>query len=369
MATDQTGPLTPQPGIMGIAAYVPGEHGLAGHNRVVVLSANENPLGPGDAARKAYIDAAASLERYPEGSARVLREAIAKAEGLEADRIVCGAGSDELLTMLGHCYAGVGDEIVYSAHGFTMYPIIAQSVGARPVAAPETDLTADVEALLAAVTPRTKMVYLANPNNPTGTYLPMRALQDFRARLREDILLVLDAAYVEYVTAADYGNPADLVRQNRNVVMCRTFSKIHGLAAVRLGWCYGPPEVIAVLNRVRGPFNVNSAAQAAGVAAILDKAHQDRSRAHNAHWLPWLTAEIRKLGLEVPSSQGNFILVRFPDQPGRDSAAAIEHLNAHGIIPRRMAAYGLPDSVRITIGLEEDNRAVVAALRQFVERT
>lgn len=366
MASDQTGPLTPQPGIMGIAPYVPGGHGLAGHNRVIVLSANENPLGPGDAARQAYIDAAGTLERYPEGTARELREAIAKAEGLEADQIVCGAGSDELLTMLGHCYAGVGDEVLYSAHGFTMYPIIAQSVGARPVAAPERDLTADVEALLAAVTPNTKIVYLANPNNPTGTYLPMRALQDFRARLREDILLVLDAAYVEYVTASDYGSPAEMVRQHKNVVMCRTFSKIHGLAAVRLGWCYGPKEVIAVLNRVRGPFNVNSAAQAAGVAAILDKAHQDRSRAHNAEWLPWLTEEIRKLGLEVPSSQGNFILVRFPQEPGRDAAAAIAHLNSRGIIPRQMAAYGLPDAVRITIGLEDDNQAVAATLREFV---
>lgn len=369
MATDQTGPLTPQPGIMNIAPYVPGEHGLAGHNRVIVLSANENPLGPGEAARKAYVDAAASLERYPEGSARALREAIASAEGLEADRIVCGAGSDELLTMLGHCYAGVGDEIIYSSHGFTMYPIIAQSVGARPVAAPETNLTADVEALLAAVTPNTRIMYIANPNNPTGTYLPMQALQDLRARLREDILLVLDAAYVEYVTAEDYGDPAELVRQNQNVVMCRTFSKIHGLAGVRLGWCYGPKSVVEVLNRVRGPFNVNSAAQAAGVAAILDKAHQERSRKHNAEWQPWLSEEIRKLGLEVPPSQGNFILVRFPTEPRRDAAAAIEHLNAHGIIPRRMAGYGLPDSLRITIGLEEDNRAVVAALSEFMGAT
>jgi histidinol-phosphate aminotransferase len=368
MATETTGPIKPQPGIMGIAPYVPGEHNLAGHNKVRVLSANENPLGPGDAARKAYIEAAGALERYPDGSSRELREAIAATEGLEADQIVCGAGSDELLTMLGHAYAGVGDEILYSAHGFTMYPIIAQSVGARPVAAPETNLTADVEALLAAVTPRTKMVYIANPNNPTGTYLPMSAMRDFRARLRQDILLVLDAAYVEYVRADDYGDPVDLVRENQNVVMCRTYSKIHGLAAVRLGWCYAPKPIIEVLNRVRGPFNVNSAAQAAGIAAIKDRAHQDRSRAHNSRWLPWLTEQIRGLGLEVPESQGNFILVRFPKQPGRDAQAAIEHLNANGIIPRRMGGYGLPDALRITIGLEDDNEAVVAALAEFMGR-
>ncbi|HKK30380.1 MAG TPA: histidinol-phosphate transaminase [Alphaproteobacteria bacterium] len=366
MANDNKSPLTPQPGIMGIAPYVPGEHGLAGHNRVRVLSANENPLGAGAAARDAYLAGVRQLERYPDGSHRKLREAIARADGLEADRIVCGAGSDELLGMLGKAYAGVGDEIVYSAHGFTMYPIIAQSVGARSVPAPEQDLTADVEALLAAVTPRTKILFLANPNNPTGTYLPMRAVRNLRARLREDILLVLDAAYVEYVTADDYGDPADLVRETENTVMCRTFSKIHGLAAVRLGWCYAPAAVVGVLNRVRGPFNVSVPALLAGEAAIVDKGHQERSRAHNSQWLPWLTEQLRGLGLEVPPSQGNFLLVRFPTEPGKDAAAAIEHLNAHGIIPRRMGGYGLPDSLRITIGLEEDNRAVLDALREFV---
>lgn len=366
MASEANSPLTPQPGIMGIAPYVPGGHGLAGHNRVRVLSANENPLGPGAAAREAYLAAAGALERYPDGSHHNLREAIAKAEGLEAGRIVCGAGSDELLGLLGKGYAGVGDEIIYSAHGFTMYPIIAQSVGARPVAAPEQNLTADVEALLAAVTPLTKILYLANPNNPTGTYLPMAKVRELRARLRDDILLVLDAAYVEYVTAEDYGDPADLVRETGNTVMCRTFSKIHGLASVRLGWCYGPQAVVDVLNRIRGPFNVSVPALAAGEVAIADKAHQDRSRAHNSQWLPWLTKELRGLGLEVPDSQGNFILVRFPTEKGKDAAAAIAHLNAHGIIPRQMAGYGLPDCVRITIGLDDDNEAVAEALREFV---
>jgi histidinol-phosphate aminotransferase len=366
MISEQNSPLTPRPGILEIAPYVPGEHGLAGHNRVRVLSANENPLGPGQAARDAYLKAAAALERYPDGSHRQLREAIARAEGLEGDRIVCGAGSDEVLGLLGRGYAGVGDEIVYSAHGFTMYPIIAQSVGARPVAAPETNLTANVDALLAAVTPRTRIMFIANPNNPTGTYLPMSALRDLRARLRADVLLVLDAAYIEYVTADDYGDPAELVRETENTVMCRTFSKIHGLASVRLGWAYGPSAVIDVLNRIRGPFNVSVPALAAGEAAIADKAHQQRSRAHNSQWLPWLTERIRELGLAVPDSQGNFILVRFPSEPGKDSVAAIAHLNAHGIIPRRMGGYGLPDALRITVGLEDDNHAVVDALREFM---
>ena len=366
MASEPNSPLVPQPGIMGIAPYVPGGHDLAGHNLVRVLSANENPLGPGEAARQAYLDAAGALERYPDGAHAHLREAIAQAEGLEAEQIVCGAGSDELLGMLGKAYAGVGDEIVYSAHGFTMYPIIAQSVGARPVAAPEQNLTADVEALLATVTPLTKILYLANPNNPTGTYLPMEKVRDLRARLREDILLVLDAAYVEYVTADDYGDPVDLVRETQNTVMCRTFSKIHGLASVRLGWCYAPQPVVDVLNRIRGPFNVSVPALAAGEAAIKDKAHQEKSRTHNNKWLPWLTGELRSLGLHVPESQGNFILVQFPQEEGKDATAAIAHLNSHGIIPRQMGGYGLPDCVRITIGLEGDNKAVAEALREFV---
>ena len=366
MASEANRPLAPQPGILGIAPYVPGSHDLAGHNLVRVLSANENPLGPGDAARQAYIEAAGALERYPDGAHSNLRRAIANAEGLEAERIVCGAGSDELLGMLGKAYAGVGDEVVYSAHGFTMYPIIAQSVGARPVAAPERNLTADVEALLAAVTPLTKILFLANPNNPTGTYLSMAQVRDLRARLRDDILLVLDAAYVEYVSADDYGDPADLVRETENTVMCRTFSKIHGLASVRLGWCYAPQAIVDVLNRIRGPFNVSVPALAAGEAAIRDTAHQEKSRAHNAKWLPWLTGELRRLGLQVPDSQGNFILAQFPAEEGKDAAAAIRHLNRHGIIPRQMGGYGLPDCVRITIGLESDNKAVVEALREFM---
>lgn len=366
MASDVNSPLTPQPGILGIAPYVPGGHDLAGHNMVRVLSANENPLGPGAAARQAYLDAAGALERYPDGAHTHLRNAIAQAEGLEADRIVCGAGSDELLGMLGKAYAGVGDEIVYSAHGFTMYPIIAQSVGARPVAAPEKNLTADVEALLAVVTPLTKILYLANPNNPTGTYLPMSKVRDLRARLREDILLVLDAAYVEYVTAEDYGDPVDLVRETTNTVMCRTFSKIHGLASVRLGWCYAPTPVVEVLNRIRGPFNVSAPALAAGEAAIKDKAHQEKSCAHNNKWLPWLTRELRDIGLSVPDSQGNFILVQFPEGNGKDASSAIAHMNSHGIIPRQMSGYGLPDCVRITIGLESDNKLVLESLREFV---
>ena len=366
MANTNQSPLVPQPGILEIAPYVPGSHSLEGHNRVRVLSANENPLGPGQAAKDAFVATAAELERYPDGSVHRLRDAIAKAEGLEADQIVCGAGSDELLTLLGQAYAGVGDEVVYSAHGFTMYPIIARSIGARPVAAPEADLTADVGALLAAVTPRTKILYLANPNNPTGTYLPMAKVRELRAGLPESVLLVLDAAYVEYVTADDFGDPADLVRETGNTVMCRTFSKIHGLASIRLGWCYAPPAVADVLNRIRGPFNVNVPAQAAGEAAIADQAHKARSVAHNNEWLPWLSEKVRALGLHVPPSQGNFILVQFPQAPGADAASAIAHLNSRGIIPRQMGGYGLPDCVRITIGLEDDNQAVVEALSEFM---
>jgi len=360
-----TPPITPRPGIMDIAAYVPGEAKLAGHAEPMQLAANENALGPAKSAMAAYTDAGASLHRYPDGAATVLRNAIADAHGLDADRIICGAGSDEILSFLGRSYAGPGDEVLYSAHGFLMYQIITLTVGATPVAAPETaDLTASVDALLAAVTPKTRILFLANPNNPTGTLLPVRELRRLRAGLRDDILLVIDAAYAEYVDHPDYDAGAALVDEGENTVMTRTFSKIHGLAALRLGWCYCPASVAAVLNRLRGPFNVGAPSIAAGVAAIGDTGHIERSRAHNVAERKRLQDRLRQLGLNTPESHGNFILIRFAD--GDQAEAALQAMNAGGVIPRRVAGYGLPESLRVTVGTAEENDAVVQALTEFV---
>ncbi len=363
MTTSPQGRPEPRPGILSIAPYVPGKSSARGA-KVHKLSSNESPLGASPAAIEAYRTAAASLERYPDGSATALRQAIAARYGLAADRIVCGAGSDELLQLLAHGYLGQGDEAIYTQHGFLVYPIAIASNGAKAIVAPEKNHTADVDAILKAVTPRTKLVFLANPNNPTGTYLPFSEVKRLHAGLPAHVLLVLDAAYAEFVQANDYEPGLALVSEFDNVVMTRTFSKIYGLAALRLGWAYCPAHVADVLNRIRGPFNVSAAAIAAGVAAINDQSFMDKALAHNNTWLAWLTKEITALGIAVTPSVGNFLLLHFPkDKP---AASADAFLLDHGIVVRRMEGYGLPQALRLSIGDEEANHAVVAALREFM---
>ena len=358
--------LKPRPGVLDVQPYVGGEAAIAGLNRVIRLASNENPLGPSPRAKAAYVAHQDELHRYPDGGAAALSRAIAETHGLDAARIVCGAGSDELIALLVRAYAGEGDEVLHSAHGFLMYAIAARSAGATPVPAPERDLTADVDSLLSNVSTRTRLLFLANPNNPTGSYLPTAEILRLREALPSEVLLVIDAAYAEYVTAADYEAGAALVEARDDVVMMRTFSKIHGLASLRLGWAYCPPAVADVLHRVRGPFNVSMAAQEAGTAAMRDEEHVARSRAHNDAVLKSFAARCAELGLEPAPSVGNFLLIRFPETPGRDAAAAVDHLKARGILVRAMGAYGLPDRLRVTIGTEEDMAAVAEALAEFV---
>lgn len=359
---------TPRPGILDIEIYVPGESKVAGGVKPIKLSSNETPLGPSPKAIDAYKAAAAELERYPDGSATKLRTAIARRYGLDAERIVCGAGSDELLTMLAHAYLGPGDEGLYTEHGFLVYRIAILACGATPIVAAERDLKADVDAILRAVTPRTKVVFLANPNNPTGTYIPIDEVRRLRAGLPGNVVLVLDAAYSEYVRRNDYEAGLELVATTPNTVMTRTFSKIHGLAALRIGWAYCPEAVAGVLNRIRGPFNLSSPAIAAGVAAMEDNAHEDAAVAHNARWLPWLTAELQAIGLRVTPSVANFLLIHFPGRDGLTAAAADEFLRGRGIILRRVTSYGFPGALRLTIGTENENRAVIDALAVFMQR-
>lgn len=357
----------PRPGVLAIEPYVPGKSAAPGLATVHKLSSNETPLGPSPAALAALHAESARLALYPDGNATRLRTAIAARYGLDPTRIVCGAGSDELLTLLALAYVGPGDEGIFSEHGFLVYRIAILTAGGAPVVAPERDLTADVDAILAAVSPRTKIVFIANPNNPTGTYLPFDEVRRLQAGLPAHVLLVLDAAYGEYVRANDYSAGLDLALDAQNVVMTRTFSKIYGLAAQRIGWMVGPESVVDAVNRIRGPFNVSSGAIAAGAAAIADEAHVAAAVAHNDEWLAWLTREVRALGLGVTPSVGNFLLAHFPDEPGRTAAEADAHLTARGVIVRRVSAYGLPHALRVTIGSAEANRAFVAALRAFVE--
>ncbi len=356
----------PRPGVLDIEAYVPGKSTAPGVARVIKLSANETPLGPSPRAIDAYRGVAEHLHDYPEGTARKLREAIGKSFGLDPARIVCGAGSDDLLNLLAHAYLAPGDEAIYTAHGFRIYPIFTLAAGGKPVVAAEKNYTADVDSILAKVTDRTRNVFLANPNNPTGTYMPFDEVKRMHRALPPHVLLVLDAAYAEYVRRNDYESGIELVATTDNTVMTRTFSKIHGLAALRLGWLYGPAHVVEAVNRIRGPFNVNTPAMLAGIASIEDAAHLETSRAHNARWLPWLTEEIGRLGLEVTPSVANFILIHFPRTKGRTAKDADDFLTARGLILRQVGSYDLPDALRLTIGTEEANRLVVAALAEFM---
>ncbi len=355
----------PRPGVLAIEAYVPGKSAASGVAKVHKLSSNETPLGPSPRALAA-IRSASHLELYPDGSVTQLRQAIGAKYGLDPARILCGAGSDELLSLLTSAYVGPGDEGLFSAHGFLVYRIAILAAGGTPVVAAETNYTADVDALLAAVTSRTKIVFLANPNNPTGTYLPFDEVKRLHAGLPPHVLLVIDAAYAEYVRRNDYASGLELVATAENVVMTRTFSKIYGLANLRLGWMVGPAAVVDAVNRIRGPFNVNGLAMVAGIAALADDAHTAEAVAHNERWLPWLTQEIEALGLSVTPSVGNFLLVHFPADAGRSAKDADAFLTARGLILRRVEAYGLPRCLRLTVGDEEANRLVVRALADFL---
>lgn len=356
----------PRPGVLDIAAYVPGKSSAPGVAKIFKLSSNESPLGASAKAIAAYQSVAHELQDYPEGSAAALREAIGKAYGLDPERIICGAGSDDLINLLARAYLADGDEAIHTTHGFLMYPIATLGAGAKPVVAAEKNYTADVDAILKAVTPKTKMVFLANPNNPTGTYIPFDEVKRLHAGLPPHVLLVLDAAYAEYVKRNDYESGIELVATTENVVMLRTFSKIHGLAALRLGWIYGPAHIIDALNRIRGPFNVNAPAIQAGIASIADTAHVEAARAHNEKWLPWLTAEFEKIGIQVTPSVGNFILLHFPETPGKTATEADALLTSRGVIVRAVRAYKLPNCLRMSIGTEEANRLTVKTLAEFM---
>jgi histidinol-phosphate aminotransferase len=353
----------PQPGILDIAPYVPGKSAAPG-TKAVKLSSNESPLGASPKAIEAYSGVGANLEIYPDGGSRLLREALGEVHGLDPAAIVCGNGSDDLLHLLAQCYLGEGDEAVMNRYGFSVYPIVTRAAGATIVMAEENDYTADVDALLAAVTPRTKIVWLANPNNPTGTYISDSEVRRLHAGLRPDILLVVDNAYAEYVTAADFSIGAELVTSAKNVVMVRTFSKM-GLAALRIGWLHGPDHVIDALNRIRGPFNVNLPAQQAGAAAARDSEFNARLREHNARWRDFLVAELTSNQMRVVPSQANFVMVLFETEAM--AAKAFSTLMAEGYIAREIGqSYAIPTGLRISIGTEADMRAVAAILKTMV---
>jgi histidinol-phosphate aminotransferase len=352
-------------GVLAIDPYVPGKSGAPGAGRAFKLSANETPLGASPKAIEAVRALAPAAALYPDGSSHALRTAIGAQFNLDPARIICGAGSDNILELLAVAYIGPGDEGLYSQYGFLEYRIVILAAGGTPVVAPEENYTASVDALLAKVTARTKIVFLANPNNPTGTWLPKSEIARLAGALPPHVLLVLDGAYAEYVQDAEYEAGAAFVDAQENFVMTRTFSKIFGLAGLRLGWGYGPAHVIDALNRIRSPFNVSSVASAAGLASLEDRAHLEAAVAHNARWRPWLTQEIAALGYDVLPSVANFIAIRFAD--AATAAAADQFLASRGLVLRAIGAYGMPEFLRLTVGTEEANRLVVAALKEFAQ--
>lgn len=353
--------IHPKPGILDIALYVGGASHLDGQSSVLKLSSNENPFGPSEAAMQAFARAGHDLHRYPSTDHGALRAAIGEVWGIDPAQIACGVGSGELLKILADAYAGAGDEVVYTEHGFSMYPIYAKACGATSVVVPEKARHVDVDAILAACSARTRLVYLANPANPTGTMIPAAEVARLADGLPPQALLVLDGAYAEYVPDFDAGR--DLVAARENVVMTRTFSKIYGLGGLRIGWAYGPQAVIDVINRLRGPFNLSAAALAAAEAAMRDTAHTARCRSENARWRDWMAAGLAELGVPSDPSSANFILARFADTAEAQGCDA--YLRAQGIIVRQVGGYGLPACLRITVGDESACRRVVHAVAQF----
>ena len=358
----------PKDWILGISPYVPGKSAADDGRQLVKLSANENPLGTGEAARAALVAATADLATYPDPGAAKLREAIAAAHGLDPARVIYGTGSDELLHIAASAYAGPEDEVLYVRYGFSVYDIAARRVGATPVIAPDADYATDVDALLAAVTEKTKLVFLANPNNPTGTMTSREEIARLHAGLRPDILFVLDQAYAEYLDADEDDGGLELAKNAANVFVTRTFSKIYGLAAERIGWGYASADVIDVLHRIRAPFNVTTAGQAAAIAAVKDSAWVEASRGHNREWREWLAAEVASLsnhGLRAVPSKANFLLILFDGKLTAEEA--MKGLWDEGFATRWLPGQGLPNGLRITIGTEDQVRKVAAKLRAMAE--
>ena len=357
----------PKPWIMDIAPYVPGRSTADDGRKITKLSSNENPLGTAKEAVIAFGEAKTSLERYPDAGAVALREAIGHTYGLDPARIIYGTGSDEVLHLIAGAYAGPGDEIVHVRYGFAVYEIATRRVGAVPVVAPDADYASDVDAILACVTDKTRVVFIANPNNPTGTFTPRHEIARLHASLPPHVMLVIDHAYAEYIEAENDDGGMDLARTADNVIVTRTFSKIYGLAAERIGWGYGPVAAIDAMHRIRAPFNVTIAGQAAAIAALEAQGFVRHSRDHNRHWRDWFAGEIAAMGnagLRAVPSQANFILVLFEGPVSAE--VAYKALMDSGYIVRWLPGQGLPHGLRITIGTEAETRGVAEALRRIV---
>jgi histidinol-phosphate aminotransferase len=353
--------IKPQPGIMDIDLYVGGASHLDGVSNVLKLSSNENPMGPSPAAKEAFSRAVHELHRYPSSDHASLRKAIGDVWKLDPDRVICGVGSDEILHLMCQAFAGTGDEVIHTEHGFALYRISTLAAGATPIEVPEHDRMVDVDAILAAVTKKTKLVFIANPANPTGTFLGASDVARLVDGLPAKCILVLDGAYAEFVEGYDGG--LSLVEAHENVVMTRTFSKIYGLGGMRVGWGYASQNIIDILTRIRGPFNMSTPALAAAEAAVRDTAYFEKCRTENARWREWMSTVLAEVGVPSDTSTANFILARFGSE--EEAVACNEQLMAAGIIVRHPKNYGFPHCLRITVGDESACRRIVHCIGQF----
>ncbi len=355
---------TPKPknSILKISPYKAGLTKTGNNKKVIKLSSNENPFGASPKAIQAYLNSANTLHRYPE--ANLLNQVIADTYNLKSSGIVCGAGSDEIISLICQAYTNEGDDVLYSQYGFLMYPISAMAAGANPISVPETNLKTDINAIIKAVTPKTKIIFIANPNNPTGSYLTKDEINYLQKNIPAHVLLVLDGAYAEYANVPDYSDGIELVNSSNNTIVTRTFSKIYGLASLRIGWCYASDEISDILNRVRGPFNVSGPAINAATAALEDSEFIIKAKKHNEEWKKWLSEKIASLGIKVYPTIANFILTKFENE--EIAKKAHEFLMNEGIIARPVANYGLKEYIRFTIGLREDNEMVYEILQKFM---
>lgn len=360
--------LVTRPGIDEIVGYVPGDSHAPSNARPLRLASNELPFPPTKAVRDAAAKTCQAANRYPDGGAERLRAAIARRHELEADRILAGSGSEELLQLVCRAFVRDGDEVLSSRYGFMMYPIIARSLGATPTFAPERDFHVDVDAMLSAVTSATRVVFLTNPANPAGTYVPEAGIERLIAGLPPGVLLVVDEAYAEFVDVPDFMSALRYARSAHNVVVTRTFSKMFALGGLRVGWAYAPPAVVDAVNKIRLPFNVSAVAQAAAVAALDETQHLGEVLEYMRGVRDWTSERLRRMGLDVSPSVTNFLLVGFPGGEDGKAADAVEYLKRDGILVRPLGAYGLHDRVRITLGTRADMRRVVARLAQFLKR-
>jgi histidinol-phosphate aminotransferase len=357
--------IKPKKSVLDIQPYVPGKSGSLDDKSAIKLSSNETPLGTSKKALEAIQKASSNPARYPDGSALELRKSLAKFNNLEINNIICGNGSDEILSMFANCFVGPGDEVIYSEHGFLVYPIAIKAAGAKPITSKEINYKADVEAIIKVSSNKTKICFIANPNNPTGTYLTRNELIHLREKLPKECLLVIDSAYAEYVNEEDYTNGIDLVTLYNNIACTRTFSKIYGLAALRIGWAYASEEVVELMNRIRLPFNINTIAQQAAIAALKDQDFINKAVEHNNIWKPFLENEFKNNGLEIISGVGNFVLVKFKNI--RQANACYSYLENSNIFVRKVAEYGLPEFLRITIGLEKENIFICKVIKEFLK--